>query len=142
MSPECTLWPISEAKCSVCISASARSSCMLSLISQPRERPVSCTRQLQWDPYLLRLKKTVGRRNRVLFPSHALCMPSSSPTHSSDSTGLGWNFDSKVRMVENPDIKECTLSISPPKALCHNVQSGTILSVGSPVLKLLPSYRL
>ena len=40
-------------------------------------------------PYLLRLKKPVGRRNRVLFPSHALRMPSSSLTHSSDSTGLG-----------------------------------------------------
>ena len=40
----------------------------------------------------------VGRRNRVLFPSHTLRMPSSSLTHSSDSTGLGWNFDRKVRM--------------------------------------------
>ena len=96
--PECTLWPISEAKSSVCISASVRSSCMLSLVSQPRERPVSCTRQLQRGQYLLRLKKPVGRRNRVLFPSHALRMPSSSLTHSSDSTGLRWNFDSKVRM--------------------------------------------
>ena len=26
-------------------------------------------------------------------------------------------------------------AISPPKALCHNIQSGSILSVGSPVLK-------
>ena len=37
-------------------------------------------------------------RSRVLFPSHVLRMPSSSLAHSSDSTGLGWNFDSKVRM--------------------------------------------
>ena len=43
-------------------------------------------------------EKTVGRRSQVLFPSHTLRMPSSSLAHSSDSTGLGWNFDSKVRI--------------------------------------------
>lgn len=44
--------------------------------------------------------------------------------------------------VENPDIKECTLSIPPPEALCHNVKSGTIFTVGISVLKQLSSYRL
>ena len=63
-------------------------------------------------------------------------------TCSSDSTEVGWSFDSKVRMVENADIKQYTRSIPPSKTLCHNVKSGTILSVGNPVLKLLPSYRL
>ena len=48
--------------------------------------------------YTIVVKKTVGRMSCVLFPSHALRMPSSSLTHSFDSTGLGWNFNSKVHM--------------------------------------------
>ena len=51
---------------------------------------------------------------------------------------LGWGGVSIARCVwvEHPHVNECTLSISPPKTLCNNVEPGSIFSVGSLVMKL------
>ena len=48
----------------------------------------------------------------------------------------------RPKWVENPDIKKCALPVIPPKALCHNIQLGTILPIGSPMRQLLTSHRL
>ena len=85
-----------EMKSSVCILASTVLSCRVFLVSQPKERPASCTTVVIL-PIPLAAEKPMGRRNHVLFPAPILHMLSSSLTHSSDSTELRWNFDSKVR---------------------------------------------
>ena len=44
--------------------------------------------------------------------------------------------------IENPYVKKCALPVSPPKAFGHDIQTGSIFSVGSSVSQLLPCYWL
>ena len=44
--------------------------------------------------------------------------------------------------VEHPYIEKCTLPISPPETLSHNVQPCTVFSIRCPVCKLLFGHRL
>ena len=79
----------------------------------------------------------------ALFLSHVHHGLSSSLIHSCDNTGLGRCSDKlRAKGLKTLTSKKCTLPVIPPKALCHNIQSGTILSTGSPMGQLFTSHRL
>ena len=96
-----------------------------------------CRRLWLCSPYRL-----WGECPMLNFPHSLVMGPSLLQLFARIALAKGGVVTPLCKRVQNPDIKNCALSVSPSEAFSYNVQSGTVLTVCSPSFEFFSCHRL